>query len=64
MPLYEYRCLNCEQTFSLLQRVGASEKDTICPQCGSSAVKKLISAFAYAGSDSSVGFSGGFSGST
>jgi putative FmdB family regulatory protein len=45
MPIYEYTCNKCEITFSLLQRIGSSEKDTICPQCGSNKVKKKFSLF-------------------
>lgn len=45
MPIYEYRCEACRSIFSVLQKVGASEKDTACPSCGSSNVKKKMSAF-------------------
>lgn len=46
MPIYEYVCNKCNKSFSLLQRVGSSEKDTICPECGSKDIKKKISSFA------------------
>jgi len=45
MPIYEYICKKCNENFSLLQRVGITEKDTACPRCGSSDVKKKISIF-------------------
>ena len=45
MPIYEYVCNKCKATFSLIQKVGASEKDTVCPQCGSAEVKKKLSLF-------------------
>jgi len=45
MPIYEYKCSKCSRLFSVLQRTGASEKDTVCPDCGSNSVKKLLSAF-------------------
>ncbi len=65
MPIYEYKCENCNQVFSLLQRMGANEKDTKCPHCGSSNVKKLMSAFACSFGPTVQGnYSGGFSGST
>ncbi|RMG72245.1 MAG: zinc ribbon domain-containing protein, partial [Nitrospirae bacterium] len=35
MPIYEYTCLSCGKSFSLLQKVGSTEKDTTCPHCGS-----------------------------
>ncbi len=45
MPIYEYICNSCNKEFSLLQKMGSTEKDTICPHCGSRDVRKLISAF-------------------
>jgi len=41
MPIYEYRCSDCDTVFELLVRNG---KVVICPHCGSSAVDKQISA--------------------
>ena len=45
MPIYEYKCSKCKRSFSVLQKTGTTEKDTVCPDCGSNAVKKLLSAF-------------------
>jgi len=45
MPIYEYRCRKCNKVFSALQKVGTTEKDTVCPECDSKDVKKLLSAF-------------------
>lgn len=45
MPIYEYVCIKCRRSFGVLQRVGSSEKDTTCPECGSGDVKKKLSAF-------------------
>ena len=39
MPIYEYKCSKCKRSFSVLQKTGTSEKDTVCPDCGSNAVK-------------------------
>ena len=41
MPIYEYRCRNCDRAFEVLVRGG---KTVACPRCGSSLVDKLISA--------------------
>ena len=41
MPIYEYRCRNCEATFETLVRAGTT---VTCPCCGSSSLDKLISA--------------------
>lgn len=45
MPIYEYVCRKCGEGFVLLQRLGTTEKDTVCPKCGSQEVKKKLSAF-------------------
>ncbi len=42
MPLYEYKCNNCEKTFDVLQRINA-EPLTQCRLCQGSDVEKLIS---------------------
>lgn len=65
MPIYEYICRACKAEFMMLQRMGASEKDTVCPKCGSSDVKKKLSSFSCSVSEG-YGFSstGGFSGGT
>ncbi len=43
MPIYEYSCGKCKTIFSLLQKISSSEKDTVCPKCGSKDVKKKFS---------------------
>jgi putative FmdB family regulatory protein len=61
MPLYEYTCRKCDKTFTLLQKPGATEKDTTCIHCGSRDVSKLISSFSCSTSGLSTGSSSGFS---
>jgi len=48
MPIYEYICDTCKGSFSLLQKVGATEEDTTCQKCGSKSVKKKLSLFSCA----------------
>ncbi len=63
MPVYEYICKKCGSEFALLQRMGASEKDTVCPRCGSKEVKKKLSLFSCSSDASSLTTpSGGFGG--
>ena len=45
MPLYEYICKTCSESFCLLQKVGSSVKDCSCPKCGSKDIVKKVSAF-------------------
>lgn len=42
MPLYDFLCLNCGQTSEIL--VAGSAVEPGCPACGSSNLKKLLSA--------------------
>ena len=41
MPIYEYRCRNCDATFEVLVR---GSNAVTCPHCGSSSLDKLLSA--------------------
>ena len=46
MPLYEYRCRECERRFTLLVGVTAAKAKRACPKCGSRKLTKLISRIA------------------
>jgi putative FmdB family regulatory protein len=41
MPIYEYRCCDCNTSFEVLVR---GEEAVACPNCGSTSLDKLISA--------------------
>lgn len=43
MPLYEYRCQECEHEFEFLVRNAQEAKDVHCPHCSSSRVAKSLS---------------------
>lgn len=43
MPLFEYRCLGCEQQFELLIRGDATPS---CPSCGGTSLERIVSMFA------------------
>ena len=51
MPLYEYECRDCGQRFEALVQ---GSKRTICPECGSADLEKLLSSFGVGGSSSST----------
>ena len=40
MPLYEYRCRQCENVFDRLER-SSERKDGICPECGGAATRLI-----------------------
>lgn len=41
MPIYEYRCDTCGESFELLRSMSLSDADAPCPKCGAPAKKKL-----------------------
>ena len=45
MPIYEYRCQNCQRHFSVFWRTFSTADDTkvICKRCGSSDIVRLVS---------------------
>ncbi|OGQ81488.1 MAG: hypothetical protein A2289_07265 [Deltaproteobacteria bacterium RIFOXYA12_FULL_58_15] len=47
MPIYEYRCGNCEIEFEEL--VFRRDEKIVCPECGTGDVKRLLSGFAVTG---------------
>ncbi|RME05300.1 MAG: zinc ribbon domain-containing protein [Planctomycetota bacterium] len=62
MPFYEYRCEDCQKDFELLQKIGTTEAETICPHCRSGNVRRKFSPFSSrseGGSDVSASPSGG-----
>ncbi|RLB23642.1 MAG: zinc ribbon domain-containing protein [Deltaproteobacteria bacterium] len=42
MPIYEYKCMDCEKEFEAL--VLGSDGDMKCPECKSGNLKRLMSA--------------------
>ena len=45
MPLYEYRCLECQHEFEALVPAGRADQ-AACPECGVGDVRRLLSMFA------------------
>lgn len=43
MPLYEYRCNGCAETFELLRPMADRELKAVCPSCESATTMPLIS---------------------
>lgn len=46
MPIYEYKCNNCNKKFEYFHKSIKSEEHVTCPQCNSSEIKKVFSKFA------------------
>lgn len=53
MPIYEYKCQECGKKFELLQRLGATNEEVRCPECGAPKPVKQFSVFSSSGSSSS-----------
>jgi putative FmdB family regulatory protein len=43
MPVYEYRCGQCEQHFEATQSVHFRPEDTVCPHCRAQSATRIIS---------------------
>ena len=46
MPIYEYRCRDCDHRFEILQRMGQGSEGLACPRCGADQLQKQYSTFA------------------
>jgi putative FmdB family regulatory protein len=51
MPIYEYRCGDCERSVEVLVRAGHDE-DAQCPACHGAQLTREMSVFAARGGDS------------
>jgi putative FmdB family regulatory protein len=54
MPLYEYQCLACDESFEALVAINR-QAAVPCPHCRATEVRKLMSAFAARVADGSGG---------
>ena len=63
MPIYEYRCKNCNHLFEeLVFSALTKDEEIICPNCHQNAAEKLMSAFSSSGTSSAGSSSCGTSG--
>ncbi|HLE31539.1 MAG TPA: zinc ribbon domain-containing protein [Bacteroidota bacterium] len=44
MPIFDYQCSDCGKTYDVFHKVREIVEEIICPQCGSTKYKKLMSA--------------------
>jgi putative FmdB family regulatory protein len=45
MPIYEYRCVDCEATFEKLRPMSRADAPASCVRCGSDHTSRAISLF-------------------
>lgn len=53
MPIYEYKCSQCNKKFEFFHKSMKSEENVTCPECNSSDIKKMFSKFAASVGESS-----------
>lgn len=51
MPVYEYRCNNCQRRLSVYVRGFSDTTEPVCTACGSKEVSRLFSTFAHIKTD-------------
>ena len=49
MPIYEYRCRRCGETFEKLRSMKDADKSLRCPKCNAEEVERQLSGFATGG---------------
>jgi putative FmdB family regulatory protein len=55
MPMYEYRCEECGQSYEQLRRMSEADINLECPYCGSEEVERQVSACAIGGASKGGG---------
>ncbi|MGQ9679059.1 MAG: FmdB family zinc ribbon protein [bacterium] len=58
MPIREFCCSSCGRIFEELIRHENEEKNLVCPNCGSSGIRRVFSVFGVAGTEKKVHSSG------
>ena len=60
MPIYEYSCEHCRMIYQFFARsIGSAAKTPVCPRCGATDLKRLLSSFAPITGSRKSGKSGG-----
>ena len=53
MPIYEYKCMNCNTVSEIFTNIGGHSDPLACKSCGSTNLEKILSAAAIGTSDAS-----------
>ena len=54
MPVYEFKCNACDETFEIISSLAERDDKAVCPACGGRDVKPVFSSVSLGGSRSSV----------
>jgi putative FmdB family regulatory protein len=63
MPLYEYKCKDCEASFDALRAMSQADAPIACPKCGSEHTGRMISLFSAIGGNGVIAGAGASCGS-
>ncbi len=58
MPIYEYRCTDCDRSFESFARPGRGDDGAQCPRCGGAHLAREMSTFASRGSSADAAAAG------
>lgn len=47
MPIYEFRCLDCQHIFELLELSKEDRVEAKCPECGCDSLERVLSRTSY-----------------
>jgi len=47
MPIYEFRCLNCQDLFEILVMATDAEMEMRCPKCSGEQIERVLSSAGY-----------------
>jgi len=54
MPLYDYKCTACGETFEILSSLAERDEKAVCPACGGHHTARLFSSITLAGRRASI----------
>ncbi len=54
MPLYEYRCAACDETFEIIASLAEREEKVVCPACGGHDSARVYSSITLGGRRTSI----------
>ena len=54
MPLYEYRCTACGETFEIIASLAERDEKAVCPACGGHDTARIFSPITLAGKRTSI----------
>ncbi len=56
MPVFEYRCSDCNSKYEVFHKSSANPDEIVCPECHSKNHKKLLSSFSASVSSASFSY--------